>query len=159
MPQTIKVVFSNYQYVILASIIFVGLLIPLLIISEYIFLEPYIVGHIAQDREFGFFLIVLVSALSGLVLTMNVYRIKILRTATRKMGGGLFGSIIGSAAGACSCGPIGFAVISTFGSIGGVATAFLTIYEIPLRIGAIALLVFVYYTTTTSLKVECQLNK
>lgn len=159
MPQTIKVVFSNYQYVILASIIFVGLLIPLLIISEYIFLEPYIVGHIAQDRELGFFLIVLVSALSGLVLTMNVYRIKILRTATRKMGGGLFGSIIGSAAGACSCGPIGFAVISTFGSIGGVATSFLTIYEIPLRIGAIALLVFVYYTTTKSLKVECQLNK
>lgn len=159
MPQTIKVVFSNYQYVILASIIFVGLLIPLLIISEYIFLEPYIVGHIAQDRELGFFLIVLVSALSGLVLAMNVYRIKILRSATRKMGGGLFGSIIGTIAGVCGCGPVGFAVISTFGSIGGVATAFLTIYEIPLRIGAIALLVFVYYTTTKSLKVECQLNK
>ena len=159
MPQAIKVVFSNYQYVILASIIFVGLLIPLLIISEYIFLEPYIVGHIAQDREFGFFLIVLVSALSGLVLAMNVYRIKILRSATRKMGGGLFGSIIGTIAGVCGCGPVGFAVISTFGSIGGVATAFLTIYEIPLRIGAIALLVFVYYTTTKSLKVECQLNK
>jgi len=159
LPQTIKVVFSNYQYVILASIIFVGLLIPLLIISEYIFLEPYIVGHIAQDRELGFFLIVLVSALSGLVLAMNVYRIKILRSATKKMGGGLFGSIIGSVAGVCGCGPIGFAVISTFGSIGGVATSFLTIYEIPLRIGAIALLVFVYYTTTKSLKVECQLNK
>lgn len=159
MPQTIKVVFSNYQYVILASIIFVGLLIPLLIISEYIFLEPYIVGHIAQDRELGFFLIVLVSALSGLVLAMNVYRIKILRSATRKMGGGLFGSIIGTIAGVCGCGPVGFAVISTFGSIGGVATSFLTIYEIPLRIGAIALLVFVYYTTTKSLKVECQLNK
>ncbi len=159
MPQAIKVVFSNYQYVILASIIFVGLLIPLLIISEYIFLEPYIIGHIAQDRELGFFLIVLVSALSGLVLAMNVYRIKILRSATRKMGGGLFGSIIGTIAGVCGCGPVGFAVISTFGSIGGVATAFLTIYEIPLRIGAIALLVFVYYTTTKSLKVECQLNK
>ncbi len=159
MPQAIKVVFSNYQYVILASIIFVGLLIPLLIISEYIFLEPYIIGHIAQDRELGFFLIVLVSALSGLVLVMNVYRIKILRSATRKMGGGLFGSIIGTIAGVCGCGPVGFAVISTFGSIGGVATAFLTIYEIPLRIGAIALLVFVYYTTTKSLKVECQLNK
>lgn len=94
MPQAIKVVFSNYQYVILASIIFVGLLIPLLIISEYIFLEPYIIGHIAQDRELGFFLIVLVSALSGLVLAMNVYRIKILRGTTRKIGGGLFGSII-----------------------------------------------------------------
>jgi len=34
----------------------------------------------------------------------------------KKMGGGIFGSIIGAAAGACSCGPIGFAVISTFGA-------------------------------------------
>jgi len=59
---------------------------------------------------------------------------------------------------ACGCGPIGFAIISTFGSIGGVAFSFLTTYEIPLRLAAIGFLVFVYYTTTKSLKIECQLN-
>ena len=37
------------------------------------------------------------------------------------MSGGIFGSIIGAAAGACSCGPVGFAVISTFGSVGATA--------------------------------------
>ena len=36
---------------------------------------------------------------------------------------------------------IGFAVISTFGSVGATATAFLTNYEIPIRIIAIAILV------------------
>ena len=64
----------------------------------------------------------------------------------------------GAAAGACSCGPIGFAVISTFGSVGATATAFLTNYEIPIRIIAIAILIVTYFTTIKSLKVECNLN-
>ncbi len=138
---------------------FVGLLISLSIISEYIFLEPYIVAHLPEGTEFGLALIVAVSALSALVIPMNIYRIRIMQISKRKMSGGVFGSIIGAAAGACSCGPIGFAVISTFGSVGAVTTSFLTNYEIPLRLGAIALLVFVYYTTVRSLKIECQLNK
>lgn len=155
---TTKLVFSNYKYSILAGIIFVSLLLPLLIISEYIFLEPYLVGHIPKDTEFGFSLIVVLSALAAIVLPMNVYRIRILRGSKRKMSGGVLGSIVGAAAGACSCGPIGFAVISTFGSVGSVASAFLTNYEIPIRLGAIALLAFTYYTTVRSLKVECKLE-
>lgn len=74
------------------------------------------------------------------------------------MGSGVFGSIIGAAAGACSCGPIGFAVISTFGSVGATASAFLTNYEIPLRIIAIGILVLTYFTTVNSLKTECKLD-
>jgi len=159
MPSTIKLVFSNYKYIFLAALIFVVLLIPLLIISEYIFLEPYVVSHLPSGSEFGFVLIVAVSSLSGLVLSMNVFRINNFRSvAKRKMSGGVFGSIIGAVAGACGCGPIGFAVISTFGVAGGVATAFLTNYEIPIRLASIAILVFIYYTTAKSLKVECKIN-
>lgn len=158
MTQTIKLVFSHYQYVVLASIIFVGLLIPLSIVSEYIFLEPYVVAHLPSGSEVGFVLIVAVSALSGLVVSMNVFRIKALRSSTKKMGGGILGSIIGAAAGACSCGPIGFAVISTFGVAGGITTAFLTNYEIPIRLAAIAILAYTYYATTKSLSVECKIK-
>ncbi|MCS5528238.1 MAG: hypothetical protein NZ747_03075, partial [Nitrosopumilus sp.] len=75
-----------------------------------------------------------------------------------KMSGGIFGSIVGSVAGACSCGPIGFAVISTFGSVGATATAFLTNYETPLRIIAIVVLLITYFTTIKSLKTECRVN-
>ena len=159
MTSAIKLVFSNYKYIVLAAVIFVGLLIPLLIISEYVFLEPYVISHVPSGTEFGFVLIVIVSALSGLVLSMNVFRINNFRNiAKKKMGGGVFGSIIGAAAGACSCGPIGFAVISTFGAAGGVATSFLTNYEIPLRLLAIGILVFVYFTTAKSLAVECKIK-
>ncbi|MFB5598485.1 MAG: hypothetical protein ACE5RJ_05685 [Nitrosopumilaceae archaeon] len=158
MTQTLKLVFSNHRYVILAGIISVGLFIPLIVISEYIFVEPYFVIHIPIDRLFGFLLIVAVSILSGIVLAMNVFRIKMLNSKTRKIGGGLLGSIIGASAGACSCGPIGFAVISTFGVIGGTATAFLANYEIPLRLAALAILGLTYYTTSKSLSFECRIK-
>ncbi len=157
--EAIRLVFSNYRYIVLGGVIFSVLFILLSIISEYIFLEPYVVGHIPKGSELGFALIITVSALSGLVLSMNIFRIRMVHLAKNKMGGSVFGSIIGSIAGACGCGPIGFALISTFGSVGGIAFSFLTNYEIPLRIAAIGLLTFVYYTTTRSLKIECQLNK
>ncbi len=158
MVQTIKLVYSNFKYVVLASTIFVSMMIGLLILSEYIFLEPYVVAHLPSGSELGFVLIVVLSALSALVLPMNIFRINILKISKQKMGGGVFGSIIGTVAGACSCGPVGFAVISTFGSVGATATAFLTNYEIPIRIIAIAILTVTYFTTVKSLKVECNLN-
>jgi hypothetical protein len=156
MVSAINLVFSNFKYLILALAIFSSMLIGLLILSEYIFLEPYVVGHVPSGTEFGFVLIVTISALSALVLPMNIFRINILKKSKQKMGGGILGSIVGAAAGACSCGPIGFAVISTFGSVGATATAFLTNYEIPIRIIAIAILVITYFTTVKSLKTECK---
>jgi len=158
MVQTIKLVFSTLKYVILAIGIFVPMLIGLLILSEYIFLEPYVVSHIPSGSEFGFVLIVILSALSALVIPMNIFRINILKSSKQKMGGGIFGSIIGAAAGACSCGPVGFAVISIFGSVGATATAFLTNYETPIRFLAISILVVTYFTTVKSLKIECKIN-
>ncbi len=158
MVQMIKLVFSNSKYVVLASTIFVSMMIGLLILSEYIFLEPYIVSHLPSGSELGFVLIVILSALSALVIPMNIFRINILKSSKQKIGGGIFGSIIGASAGACSCGPVGFAIISTFGSVGATATAFLTNYEIPIRFIAIAILVITYFTTVKSLKIECKIN-
>lgn len=151
-------IFSNYRYLALTAAISVGLFMPLAIISEYIFTEPYLVLSISEESAFGFALIVAVSVLSGIVISMNIYRIKLLQQKKSKMGGSILGSIIGASAGACSCGPLGFAVISTFGTIGGVATAFLSNYEIPLRLAAIGILAYTYYTTTKSLTFECKLK-
>ena len=159
MASAINLVFSNSKYLLLSVVIFSSMLIGLLILSEYIFLEPYIVSHIPSGTEFGFFLIVTISTLSALVLPMNIFRINILKKSKQKMGRGIFGSIIGAAAGACSCGPIGFAVISTFGSVGATATAFLTNYEVPIRIIAIGILAITYFTTVKSLKIECKIDQ
>ena len=159
MVNTLKLVFSNFKYLILSIVFFSTMVIGLLILSEYIFLEPYVVSHIPSGTELGFVLILIISVLSALVIPMNIFRINILKKSKQKMSGGIFGSVIGAAAGACSCGPIGFAVISTFGSVGATATAFLTNYEIPIRIIAIGILTITYFTTVRSLKVECKISQ
>ena len=158
MVNTIKLVFSNFKYLVLSTVFFSTMVIGLLILSEYVFLEPYVVSHIPSGTELGFVLILIISVLSALVIPMNIFRINILKKSKQKMSGGIFGSVIGAAAGACSCGPIGFAVISTFGSVGATATAFLTNYEIPIRIIAIGILTITYFTTIRSLKIECEIS-
>jgi len=158
MIEILKVIFSNFKFLALSVIIFSSMMIVLLIISEFIFLEPYFVTHIPSGSELGFILITILSGLSALVIPMNLFRIIHLKNSKQKMGGSIFGAIVGSAAGACSCGPIGFAVISTFGSVGATATAFLTNYEIPIRIIAILILMITYFTTIKSLKTECKIQ-
>ena len=158
MIEIFKIIFSNFKFLVLSLIIFSSMMVLLLIVSEFIFLEPYFVTHIPSGSELGFILIVMLSGLSALVIPMNLFRIINLKNSKQKMSGSIFGTIVGSAAGACSCGPIGFAVISTFGSVGATATAFLTNYEIPIRIIAIGILVITYFTTIKSLKSECEVQ-
>lgn len=148
----------GWPYVALAVAITGGMAFGLLLLSEYIFLHPYVIGYIPSGTEAGFALILAISVLTGLVIPMNIYRIRMIRVSRTKMGGGVIGSFVGAAAGACSCGPVGFAVISTFGSVGSAASSFVTNYEMPVRIVAVAILLVTVYTTTRSLKSECKIG-
>ena len=150
--------FSSYPYVLVAGIIFVCMFIPLSILSEFLFIEPLFVIHVIEDRAFSFTLLVAISFMSSVIIPMNIYRIRTLQKSTTKIGGSLLGSIIGASAGICSCGPIGFSIISTFGTVAGTATAFLTNYEIPLRLVSLGLLCLVYYTTAKSISIECKIQ-
>ena len=150
--------FSRYPYVILAGIIFVCMFIPLSILSEFLFIEPFVIFHVVEDRIVSFVLIVSISFMSAIVIPMNIYRIRTLRKSAAKISGSVVGSIIGASAGICSCGPIGFSIISTFGAVAATATAFLTNYEIPLRLISLGLLCLVYYTTAKSISVECKIQ-
>ena len=153
-----KLVFSSYPYVILSIIVFVSMLIPLSTLSEFIFVEPFLVFNVTASNAFSFALLLTVSTLSAIVIPMNIYRVRTLQKSTSKIGGGVLGSIIGASAGICSCGPFGFALISTFGAAAGTATAFLSNYEILLRLGSVGILCLVYYTTTKSISSECKIN-
>lgn len=157
MIDIIRMVFTP-KYLAMAVAITGVMLFGLLLLSEFLFLEPYVIGHVPPGTEAGFILIILITALSGFVIPMNIYRIVMLSTSKTRMGGGLVGTIVGTAAGACSCGPVGFAIISTFGSVGSAASSFLTNYEIPIRIAALCILVFTIYTTHRSLKTECSIR-
>ena len=159
MEQVLRLVFSKPINIILAVTIPVGLFVGLSLVSEYIFISPIFILNLNSGNLLGFVLIIAISAMSGLVISMNVYRIRVLRNNSKSMGTGVLGSIIGASAGACSCGSLGFAVNSVFGTAGGIATSFLTNYELPLRLGSLAILGYTFYTTKKSLYSECKIKK
>ena len=109
-----QLIFSDFKFILLSLIIFSSLMFTLLFISEFIFFEPFFVTHIPPGSEFGFVLIAILSILSALVIPMNLFRITYLKNSKPKMGGSILGSVMGYIACACSCGHIGFAVLSTF---------------------------------------------
>ena len=150
-------IYSNPPYILITTGIFFLLFIPLIIISEFLFLEPFVVFSMYPETTLSFSLIVFLSILSSLAVSMNIYRVKLIKE-TKKIGSSIVGTIIGASAGACSCGPIAFSVITTFGTAGSIASSFLTIYEIPIRLTSIGILGIVIFVTTKSLSHECKMK-
>ncbi len=115
--------------------------------------------YVSNDEILNFSLIVLIAALSGLVISLSIYRIRLLGESLKKSGTGFLGSIIGASAGACSCGPVGFAAVSAFGTVGGTATSFLTNYDLPLRLVSIGILVSAYYFAIKGISGQCKISR
>ena len=157
MNNTFETVYSNYTYILIAIGIFFLLFFPLIIISEFLFFEPFIVFSIYPETILSFLLIVILSFFSALAVSMNIYRVKLIKK-TKKISSSIIGTIIGASAGACSCGPIAFSIITTFGTAGSIASSFLSIYEIPIRLTSIGILGIVIFVTTKSLSRECKIN-
>lgn len=152
-----KLVFSDYKYLVTAITIGTLMFISLLFLSEFLFVEPYIVLNISNEGVFRLILILSLSTVTGLVMPMNIYRVKNLRHNSKKTIPSIIGSIIGSSAGACECGTIGFSIISALGTIGGITTAFLSNYEIPIRLAALGIMGLSYFTTSNAILKECKI--
>ena len=157
--EALGLVFSNKRYIALSASIFAILFMTLSIVSEFVFFSPGFLFYVPVYGIANFSLIVIVAALSGLVISLSIYRIRALGIDVKRSGSGFVGSIIGASAGACSCGSIGFAVVSTFGAAGGAATAFLTNYEIPLRLVSIAILAYTYFVSVRGITAQCKITK
>ena len=157
MNNTFEIIYSNPFYILLSIGIFFLLFIPLIIISEFLFLEPFLVFSIYPETTLSFSLIFTLSLFSAFAVSMNIYRVKLIKE-TKKIGSSIIGTIIGASAGACSCGPIAFSIITTFGTAGSIASSFLTVYEVPIRLTSIGILVIVIFVTTKSLSRECKVK-
>ena len=157
MNNTFGIIYSNPSYILILIGIFFLLFIPLITISEFLFFEPFLVFSIYPETTLSFSMIVVLSLFSAFAVSMNIYRIKLIKE-TKKIGSSIIGTIIGASAGACSCGPIAFSIITTFGTAGSIASSFLTVYEIPIRLTSIGILVIVIFVTTKSLSRECKVK-
>jgi len=157
LSSSFKIVYSKPSYILISIGIFFLLFIPLISISEFLYFEPFLVFSIYQDTILSFTLIVILSSLSAVAVSLNIYRVKLIKQ-TRKLGTSILGTIFGASAGACSCGPIAFSLITTFGTAGSIATSFVTTYEIPIRLISIGILITVVFVTIKSLSRECKVN-
>ena len=153
----LKLVFSNFRYLGLCVTIFFGLFLPLIVVTEFLFFEPYLLLYVPEYAILNFVSIIVISLLTGIVISMSIYRIRFLQASTKKLRSGILGSLIGAGAGAC-CGGIGVALISIFGAVGGAATTVLTNFEIPLRVISIGILVFTYFMIVRDLNRECKVD-
>tara|TARA_B100001741_G_scaffold79714_1_gene64660 strand:- start:26 stop:502 length:477 start_codon:yes stop_codon:yes gene_type:complete len=157
LSSSFKIVYSKPSYILTSIGIFFLLFIPLISISEFLYFEPFLVFSIYQDTILSFTLIVILSSLSAVAVSLNIYRVKLIKQ-TRKLGTSILGTVFGASAGACSCGPIAFSLITTFGTAGSIATSFVTTYEIPIRLISIGILITVVFVTIKSLSRECKVN-
>jgi len=68
--------------------------VPLIILLQYLFFEPFFIFQVSDSEVFGFSLVVIISALTGLVLSMGIYRIRILRVRKRKLSSGVLVAVL-----------------------------------------------------------------
>ena len=153
-----KQVFHNKFYIFLASLIFTLFWIVFSVLGELLFFTPVFVFHLPSDAIPIFVLSNVISALMGIVLSMNVYVLKNTRVKMNKSS--FIGSSVGMAAGGCaSCSSLGFILLTSFGTAGVAASTFLSVYQIPLLIGSIGILLWSYYSIHNKLTKSCILQE
>ena len=152
-----KIVFSNPIYVIISLLVATLFWIMLNVAAELLFFSPIWVFYLPDDAIFGFILTNITAVLVGIVVSMNIY---IIRNSKLKLSKSLFSGIsIGLISSTCaSCSSIGFALVSTFGGIGILISNFLSVYEIPLRIISIAILIYAIYSSHNRITKSCLLD-
>ncbi|KAF6246241.1 hypothetical protein C6990_10190 [Nitrosopumilus sp. b3] len=157
--QTLKLVYSDISSWIISASLFSILFIFMLSARDFLFFEPFFAFQLPVDWILSFVLIIIVSGLVALVTSLAVFQMRTIKANSKKTGTGIVGSVIGVGAGICtSCGQIGFTIISTFGVAGATSLSFLTEYEIPIRLLAIAILSGTYFVMIKGITKGCKVN-
>lgn len=157
--QVIRLVFSNVFYLALSGIIFTSMLVLLLYAQGFLFFEPFWIFSFTEDMIPSFISILVVSLLTGIVTTISVFQIRMIKTNSKKVGVGIFSSVLGAGSGICtSCSTVGFSIASSFGIAGATALSFLSDYEIPIRIAAIGILGITYFSMINKITTGCKIT-
>lgn len=158
LPLSVKVVFSIPTYILITIVVSIPFWILFNVFDQLIFFEPIWIFYLPDDAITGFVLMTMISILLGMLVSMNIYVIRHskLKISRKSLFSGSSLSII---SGVCSsCSSIGFLLISTFGSVGIIASNLLTIYQIPLRIISVAILIFALYSIHKRITQSCVMS-
>lgn len=154
-----RMVFSSKAYVALAAAVAVAFWLVFNILDGILLLSPLAFYYpIPDDALPGFALSHVTAALVGIVVSMNVYLFKGMKTGGARTSF-LSGSTLGTVSSMCAgCSSVGFYLAATFGTAGVAASTFLSNYQLPLRLLAIGLLFWAYYSTHRRITKSCALQ-
>jgi len=145
-PLSMRVVFSIPTYILIAIVMAIPFWILFNVFDQLIFFEPIWIFYLSEDAITGFILTTIISILMGMLVSMNIYVIRHSSKLKISRASLFSGSSLSIISGVCSsCSSVGFLLISTFGTAGIIASNLLTIYQIPLRIVSLAILIFALY--------------
>ena len=152
-----RMVFSNKSYAVLAAAIAVTFWTIFNVLDGLILLSPFNFYYpIPAESIPGFFLSHVTAAMVGVVVSMNVYMFSNVRAKGGKAPL-LSGSTLGTVSSMCAgCSSVGFYLAATFGTAGVAASTFLSNYQLPLRLVAIGLLVWAYYSVHKGIAKSCR---
>jgi len=143
---------STFAIALLFALVF-------LYFDAFYFFVPYFTVFIPPERLPILLLDVAISSLSGVVLSLSVYEI---RTFPNLRGGpkqvGAAGIIAAFIAGACPCYylvPLLAVAGGTGGILGTIGILFFN-YQIPIKLGSFALLIFTTFTVERALRAACE---
>lgn len=155
LPLSFRIVFSDILYIALAASIAITFWIVFNLFEQLLFFWPVWVFYLPDDALLGFIVTNVTAILLGILIIMNVY---VIRTSRLNIGrSSLFsGTGLSILSSTCvSCSSIGFLLISTFGGLGIVVSNFLSIYQIPLRLLSIGILLFALYSVHKRITETC----
>jgi hypothetical protein len=150
-------VFSNWVYLVIAAASAIGFWILFNLFDQLLFFSPIIIFYLPPDAVTGFIISTINSILLGVVISLNVY---IMKNSRFKLSKSLIsGSSLGVISSTCaSCSSIGFLLSSTFGGSGVLLSSFLSVYQIPLRVLSLALLLFALYFAQKKISQTCEIR-
>ena len=151
-----QLVFSKPIYIAIAGFTSTVFWIIFNTLDELLFFSPVFAFYLPEDAIGSFILSSMTAPLLGVVVAMNVY--VFFRNTRLKLSRASFfsGSSISIVSSTCaSCSSFGFFLISTFGSAGILASTIMSNYQIPIRLIALGLLVWAFYSVCYRLTKSC----
>jgi len=144
---------SSFTVALVFSLVF-------LYFDAFYFVSPYPVVYVEPGRLPILLLDLVISVLSGIVLTLSMYEIRSIPRRTGVRGRtGLLGIVAAFVAGACPCYYL-VPLLAIAGGAGGVLAAVGIVffdYQVPIKLGSLALLLSTALLQERSLRAACEL--
>ena len=158
---SLKTVFSNWKYVLLASIITAGFWILFAVLEGLLFFSPIISFWIPFDARLNFMISNIMAAMIGITMSMNIYFLahsrrinnkeKKKKSLTPLVSASSILAVTSSACISCSS-SLGILIVSTIGgSLGVAVSSFMLEYQFPIRLITLGLLVWVFVSSSSAI--------